>query len=84
MKLRICKMSSVLMMALILAGGFATPAKAAEVQNQQTIIMRAGESEAVPYADHIVIYTRTRNGVWQYRRWNATRAYWVDPDWIDM
>ncbi len=84
MKLRICKMFSVLMMALILAGGFASPAKAAEEQNQPAVILSAGNSEAVPYADQIVIYTRTHNGVWQYRRWNETRGYWVDPDWIDM
>lgn len=84
MKLRICKVLSVLMMALVLTASFATPAKAAAPSEQQAVVLRAGESEAVPYADHILIYVRTHNGVKQYRRWNATRAYWVDPDWIDM
>lgn len=26
----------------------------------------------------------TTTGKMQYRRWNATRNRWVDPDWIDM
>lgn len=77
-------MLSVLMMALVLTGGFTTQVKAAVPVEQSAVTLSSGESEAVPYADHIVIYTRTRNGVRQYRRWNATRAYWVDPDWIDM
>jgi len=24
------------------------------------------------------------NGVVQVRRWNETRGYWVDPDWINI
>lgn len=26
----------------------------------------------------------TVTGKIQYRRWNATYGYWVDPDWIDL
>ncbi len=37
-----------------------------------------------PRADVIEIKYRIYNGVPQYRRWNATRNYWVDPYWIDM
>ena len=37
-----------------------------------------------PRADVIEIKHRNYHGQLQYRRWNATRNRWVDPDWIDM
>ena len=37
----------------------------------------------MPLRDEILLYTRMNNGRLQYRRWNATRNYWVDPYWID-
>lgn len=37
----------------------------------------------VPYADEIEKKWRVNRGVLQYRRWNATRGYWVDPEWIN-
>jgi len=37
-----------------------------------------------PMADSIVKKLRMKNGKMQYRRWNETRGYWVDPDWIDI
>lgn len=37
-----------------------------------------------PYAEVIEIKYRVHNGVPQYRRWNATYGYWVDPYWIDL
>lgn len=37
----------------------------------------------MPYADEIETIWRYNRGVLQYRRWNITRGYWVDPDWID-
>ena len=36
----------------------------------------------VPYADVIVTKYRVKNGQVQYRRWNETKGYWVDSDWI--
>ncbi len=84
MKSRICKLFVLLMMALVLTGGLTTPAKAHVSVEQPTIAVSTGISEIVPHADQIVIYTRTHNGKRQYRRWNETRGYWVDPDWIDM
>lgn len=42
-------------------------------------------AEIEPRAD--VVYWRFRtlsDGTVQKRRWNATRGYWVDPDWIDV
>lgn len=37
-----------------------------------------------PRADVIVYKYRLLNGKQQYRRWNETRGYWVDPEWIDL
>lgn len=36
----------------------------------------------MPYADEIETKWRVSLGRLQYRRWNATRNYWVDPEWI--
>ena len=39
-----------------------------------------------PRAEVIEIKYRYDNytGKLQYRRWNATYGYWVDPYWIDL
>lgn len=42
------------------------------------------KTEITPYADVIVYKFRLYYGVQQYRRWNETRGYWVDPYWIDV
>ena len=57
------------------------PAYASEVEVSTTA---ASESVIEPRADVIVVYYRVVSGVYQYRRWNETQGYWVDPDWIDM
>lgn len=53
---------------------------------QMPVAVEASETaEIEPKAD--VIYWRYRmlaDGTIQKRRWNATRGYWVDPDWIDV
>ena len=38
----------------------------------------------MPLKDVIVTKTRIYNGKYQYRRWNQTQGYWVDPYWIDL
>lgn len=57
------------------------PVYAAEVRNPE-----ASETETViePRADVIVYKYRTYNGKIQYRRWNETQGYWVDPYWRDV
>jgi len=37
-----------------------------------------------PRADQIELNYRIYNGVYQFRRWNATQNCWVDPYWIDL
>ncbi|CVI72883.1 MAG TPA: hypothetical protein H9968_02010 [Candidatus Anaerobutyricum stercoris] len=42
-------------------------------------------AEIEPRADVVYwIYRTLDDGTIQKRRWNETRGYWVDPDWIDV
>ena len=50
---------------------------------ENTQATQASANEITPRADVIVYKTRYYNGKFQHRRWNETRGYWVDPDWID-
>lgn len=34
--------------------------------------------------DQIVYKYRFHNGVLQYRRWNATKGYWIDATWLNF
>lgn len=34
--------------------------------------------------DHIEYKFRFYNGVLQYRRWNATKGYWIDATWLNV
>ncbi|MFR3788360.1 MAG: hypothetical protein ACLTWR_13895 [Agathobaculum desmolans] len=51
---------------------------------QISISQSTSESTIAPCADVIVYKYRIYNGKQQYRRWNETRGYWVDPYWIDL
>lgn len=42
------------------------------------------DERITPYADVIETKFRVINGVTQYRRWNKTKGYWVDSDWITL
>lgn len=44
----------------------------------------AADSGISPHADEIITKFRLYNNVLQYRRWNATKGFWVDPAWIDL
>ncbi len=61
-------------------------ANAAEIpQEGSNLYIEYGKDSGIsPHADEIVTEFRRHNGVIQYRRWNATKGYWVDPDWIDL
>ena len=53
---------------------------------QNTSISDSCYSVISPYADIIEYKYRInmKTKKQQYRRWNRTRGYWVDPDWIDI
>lgn len=44
----------------------------------------ASQAKIVPFADRIEVYYREYNGKLQMRRWNVTRGYWVDANWITI
>lgn len=62
----------------------ATSIPAAFAANVPPAPTSCGEREIVPYADVIIYRYRIENGRKQYRRWNETRGYWVDPYWLDV
>lgn len=77
------KVVSCLLVIAILAS-ISCPVYAEEVTvlGSQDSLTTNGSVEA--RADVIEVKYRVYNGVPQYRRWNATQGYWVDPEWIDM
>lgn len=42
------------------------------------------DSISMTRADIIETYLREYNGMLQKRRWNATRGYWLDADWVTI
>jgi|GEM_PF-1161171 len=43
------------------------------------------ENEISPRVSDVIVYKyRLNKGILQYRRWNATRGYWVDRIWIKV
>ena len=52
--------------------------------NVTLYVSNSEDSSIVPFADVIVYKYRLLNGKQQYRRWNETRGYWIDPYWIDL
>lgn len=82
MKKKILILGIAIMLSLPMTVGVTGMQKteAAEIER----IYEASESDEgiVPYADVIVTKFRVINGVTQYRRWNETKGYWVDSDWI--
>ena len=48
---------------------------------QETDVVQDVEARV---SDTIEMQYRYYNGHLQYRRWNATQGYWVDPYWRNM
>lgn len=57
---------------------------AAEVESEVQTQNEQSNIGVAPYADEIVMKFRVHNNKVQYRRWNQTRGYWVDKDWITL
>ncbi len=69
--------------------GFMNTANAANeadssIGENHSCMVYAADDAITPYADQIITEFRRHNGVLQYRRWNATKGCWVDPDWINV
>ena len=66
---------------LAVMGSMSVQAAATEVPTVVEVTASAEQME--PRADIIeTVYRVTPDGRLQYRRWNSTRGYWVDPDWL--
>lgn len=78
------KLIVVLALALMISGSVlsASAEEVSAVENQ--VVEQSGENSGTiaPMADKIVTKFRVYNGKYQYRHWNETRGYWVEPDWI--
>lgn len=57
---------------------------AAEVEQDVQEQSVQNDIGVAPYSDEIVMKFRVHNNKVQYRRWNQTRGYWVDKDWITL
>lgn len=49
---------------------------------EEAPVAEQSSGSVVPTADKIVVKLRVYQGKKQYRHWNETRGYWVEPDWI--
>jgi hypothetical protein len=45
-------------------------------------VIGEGENLIEPRLDRIETHWINANGLWFFRRWNATRGFWIDPHWI--
>lgn len=72
------------MCALLVGVAPIASVSAAEVEQDVQEQSVQNDIGVAPYADEIVMKFRVHNNKVQYRRWNQTRGYWVDKDWITL
>ena len=75
------KIAAVLFSAAIAASALSTAAQAAPLEPPAAQSVDVGIQ---PCAVVIVTKYRAYQGLFQKRRWNETRGYWVDPEWITI
>ena len=81
MKIKVFSMILISCMALsLISNAAATETFTNDSISKQNI--EVSEIQSTPRADVIVLKTRLYKGKTQYRRWNETRGYWVDPSWL--
>ncbi len=57
---------------------------AMEITEEASVVTELGGGIVTPCADQVETIYRLYYGIVQYRRWNATWGYWVDPYWINL
>lgn len=85
--LKITAAFAALALCVSLSGGMTAAAASDENNLPEAPVITASsddDGDMVIMADVIVYRWRTYNGVPQYRRWNETQGYWVDPYWINL
>lgn len=71
--------------AVLTSGAVTASAATPEEVQEPTVEAAAVVNPADPCSEVIeTIYRTTIDHRIQYRRWNATHGYWVDPYWIDL
>jgi len=78
--LKVMSVLAVVVMSLSATSGMTAKA----LKSEQPISEESTSAIMVISADVIVTKFREYNGLLQYRRWNETRGYWVDPYWITI
>lgn len=59
----------------------APAAETPEITGSDIVSGQSAKNDVVR-ADEVKTVYREKYGRLQYRRWNSTRGYWIDPDWI--
>lgn len=54
------------------------------IETEPISISENTEENSTYTSDKIEYVYRTYNGKLQYRRWNATKGYWIDATWLDV
>lgn len=71
----------------VMASTVAVSASAADTTDIAAPVETSASTDATIEPRIEVVETKYRvtvDGRIQYRRWNATHGYWVDPEWIDL
>ena len=84
MKNKILILSGVIMLFALMGVNMTGMQKVEAGEIQKNYEMFGNDEEIVPYADIIETKFRVVGGVTQYRRWNKTKGYWVDSEWIPV
>lgn len=84
MKLKKIFATAICLTIVAVVGAAGVQAASSDYSNPP-VSTQSSDGEIQPRIDVIVRkYRYTDDGRIQYRRWNETRGYWVDPDWIDL
>lgn len=84
MKKQLILLSAMLILATSIIGGITGVSNVKAVEVQEVYEMTVSNENIIPHADVIVRKYRVINGVTQYRRWNETKGYWVDSEWLPL
>ncbi len=74
----------VLFLSLLLFVSVLLPLSASAKEVTVEPVSAGTTTEISPRADVVVVKFRIYNGVLQFRRWNETWGYWVDPYWMNV
>ncbi len=60
------------------------PNQVNQVSQVSQVQLQSSNDLIMPCADVIKRIYRMSHGILQYRSWNETWGYWVEPDWINI